>query len=73
MPRTVNTMASPGNTGSHGAITMYCRPSARIEPHEGVGGVMPSPRKLSVDSRMTRKPKSSSAMTGTICHTDGRM
>src|SRR6185437_1114917 len=42
--RTISTMARPGNRNSHHSpVTMYCAPSAVIEPHSLCGGWMPSP------------------------------
>ncbi len=65
-------MANPGRIASHGAMIIFRRPSARIEPHDGVGGVRPKPRKLSVASSRMTKPKSSMAITKTAIQTDGR-
>ena len=71
MQRTVNMIANPAKIGSQGETIMYSRPSARIDPHDGVGGVSPKPRKLNVDSRMIRNPISSMTITGTTCQTEG--
>ena len=64
-------MASPGRIGSHGEMVMFFRPSASIPPQDGYAGGSPRPRKLSVDSMITRNPMSSMAITGTTCQTDG--
>src|SRR5262252_9813602 len=45
--RTVNTSAKDGNTTMCGASNKWLRPSLSIAPQLGVGGAMPSPRKLS--------------------------
>jgi hypothetical protein len=73
MLRTVATMARPGKIAIQGEIIMYCRPSARIAPHDGVGGDSPSEMKLSSDSTMTRNPRSSKTISGTTCQTLGTM
>src|SRR5579883_2522035 len=43
-------MAQPGRTAIQGAISMYCRASLSMRPHDGVGGWVPRPRKLSAAS-----------------------
>ena len=65
-------MASPGRIGSQGEMVMFLRPSASIPPQDGYAGGSPRPRKLSVDSMITRNPMSSMAITGTTCQTDGK-
>ena len=48
-------IATPGIMEIHHAVATFARPSATICPHDGVGGGMPAPRKLSDASvRMTR-------------------
>jgi hypothetical protein len=54
--RTVSRMANPGNIQSHHAETIYDLPSATIEPQAGVGGGIPTPRKLRDASRMITVP-----------------
>ena len=54
--RTVNRMANPGIIQSHQAETTYDLPSAIIEPHEGVGGGIPTPKKLRDDSMIITVP-----------------
>ena len=54
--RTVNRMANPGIIQSHHAETTYDLPSAIIEPQEGVGGGIPTPRKLRDDSMIITVP-----------------
>ena len=40
-------MAKPGNTAPQGAISINGLPWCSIPPHEGDGGCIPSPKKLS--------------------------
>jgi Uma2 family endonuclease len=46
MANTVAMIARPGKTVSHQALAGYCRFSASVPPHGGVGGCTPSPKKL---------------------------
>src|SRR5207247_1554636 len=47
-PKTDRLMARPGKMASHGACSMKARPVLdSIKPHDGVGGCVPTPRKLS--------------------------
>ena len=52
---------------------MYLRPSASIEPQDGVGGCTLNPRKLSPDSKIMTLPMSSVTSTITEFMTLGRM
>ena len=49
-PSTVSMIARPGNVVKWGATRRNCLPSFSMEPHEGVGGCAPSPRKLRLPS-----------------------
>ncbi len=69
---TLSMMAIPGRIESQGAMIMFLRPSASIEPQEGVGGVRPKPMKLRVASIKMTNPKSSMAMTRTTIQMDGK-
>ena len=40
-------MAKPGKTATQGAISIYSLPWCNIPPHDGDGGCIPSPKKLS--------------------------
>ena len=65
--------AAPGITESHQALAMWLRPSATIWPHDGVGGGMPAPRKLSEASTMITKPMCSVSRTMNVVMTFGTM
>ena len=52
---------------------MWLRPSATIWPHDGVGGGMPAPRKLSEASTMMTKPMCSVSSTMNVFMTFGTM
>jgi hypothetical protein len=54
--RTVSKIANPGIIQSHHAETTYDLPSAIIDPQEGVGGGIPTPRKLRDDSMIITVP-----------------
>jgi hypothetical protein len=67
-------MARPGKTASHGACSMNARPVLlSISPHEGVGGCVPTPRKLSVASMRIALPNQMDAMMRIGAVTLGRM
>ena len=63
--RTSSTIARPGRVETHQAVSITSRPSETIEPHAGVGGWMPRPRKLSEASVTMKKPIRSVASTKT--------
>ena len=63
MPSTVVMSAIPGKRAIHHAVSMYWRPSPRILPQVGVGGWIPSPRKLIVDSSNIILATSTEAIT----------
>src|SRR5262249_56932784 len=47
-PRTARLIARPGNTASHGACSKKARPVVlSMRPHDGSGGCVPTPRKVS--------------------------
>ncbi len=69
---TVTRIARPGKIAIQAVTIMYWRPSARIVPQDGVGGVNPRARKLSSDSTMTKKPRLSIPISGIDCQTLGR-
>src|SRR5437016_12066072 len=48
--KTVTAIATPGQNDIHGAWVRYCWAAFNIDPHDGVGGCVPSPRKLRVRS-----------------------
>ena len=50
--KTVTAIATPGQNDIHGAWVRYCWAAFNIDPHDGVGGCVPSPRKLRVASVM---------------------
>jgi hypothetical protein len=64
-------IATPGKIAIQGVTIMYWRPSARIEPQEGVGGLKPRARKLRSDSTITKKARLSRAIGRTACQTFG--
>ena len=70
---TTSMIAAPGITASHHALAMWLRPSATIWPHDGVGGGMPAPRKLSEASTMMTKPMCSVSRTMNVFMTFGTM
>src|SRR5215471_18544153 len=69
---TVTTIASPGNSESHQALSTYWTPSKTMRPHVGVGGGTPSPRKLRLASKMIILATISEAITMTDAETLGR-
>ena len=56
-------MARPGNVEIHQAFSKSLRPSATIEPQEGVGGWRPNPKKDNPASRTITFPMPSVAAT----------
>ena len=59
---------------SHGACSMNARPVLlSMSPHDGVGGCVPTPRKLSVASMRIALPSQIEAMTRIGAVTFGRM
>jgi hypothetical protein len=67
-PRTARLMANPGKTASPGACSMNARPVLlSIKPHDGMGGWVPSPRKLSDASMRIALPSQIDAMIRIGC------
>ena len=56
MPSTVKKIARPGRVDIHHSVLMKRRPSATIEPHAGVGGSTPKPKKLKEASIKITEP-----------------
>ena len=69
---TTRYIASPEKNENHHAVVSHCLPSATMSPHEGVGGGIPTPRKLSEASTRIRLPTRSVAITMTVLNTPGR-
>ena len=63
----------PGIVDIHHATASLSRPSATIEPHAGVGGGTPAPRKLNVDSSRITIPTSKLAKIINVFTTPGNM
>ena len=72
-PSTENNIASPGNTVRCGAIKRNDRPSLIIEPHDGVGGWTPRPRKLRLASATIAPARPKVACTTMGAAMSGRM
>ena len=66
-------IAIPGNVDIHHDVSIYGLPSFTIEPQEGAGGGMPTPRKLREASVMMTAPIRSPATTNTGAHVLGIM
>ena len=54
--RTVNIMARPGKRHIQPEERIYDLPSESMAPHSGVGGVIPTPRKLREEAEMMLDP-----------------
>src|SRR5215831_2347370 len=61
--RTLRKMAAPGKRQIQGLISRIIRPALRSQPQLGVGGCVPSPRKLSEASAMIDVPTLSVEVT----------
>lgn len=70
---TTKVMANPGMNETHQAETSSPLPSAHMVPHEGAGGGMPAPKKLSVASRVITVPALKVARTIKLFPTLGRI
>ena len=70
---TIRVMTTPGIKETHQAETRIPLPSAHIEPHEGIGGGMPAPKKLRVASRVITVPTLKVAKTIKLFSTLGKM
>jgi hypothetical protein len=67
-------IATPGKIARYGAVSRFLRPSPlSIAPHVGVGGGVPSPRKLRAASMTMAFPSHTVAMTRIGANTFGRM
>ena len=60
---TVNAVPSPGMTAIHQDESIYSLPCATMLPHAGLGGGIPTPRKLKVDSARIIPPVPNVATT----------
>src|SRR5437016_7958609 len=60
---TVMKIARPGHTAIHGAVPRYACAILSMDPHDGVGGCVPSPRNDSVASAVIAPAMSSEACT----------
>ena len=65
-------IAAPGNRDAHHAVAMYSLPFDTINPHPGVGGGIPAPRKLSEDSTTMAQPTCKVMRTNIVFITFGK-
>ena len=68
---TVSSNATPGIVLTHQAVRKKFRPSDTMEPHAGVGGGTPAPKKLRMDSRRMTTLTCRVATTITVLSTPG--
>ena len=55
----------------HGAMVTKSRPSETIDPHAGLGGGTPAPKKLNIDSERITEPTNKVESTITVLRTPG--
>ena len=66
-------MAAPGMSETHHAVRRYPLPAATMDPHAGVGGGTPAPRKLSVASTIMTQPTCKVTRTVQVATKLGKM